>query len=255
MKAQDCKAIRRQIEETDLGKELGSLAASHVRGCHACREFYENDKELRRVVGSLAPVEAPADFDFRLRARLANERNSSIGRSSIMRMSFAIPSMALVAFILLAGSVFVWRSLQNPPVVPPNVASDNGSKAGQANPPTFSPAPPAALVETVRTEKTNPRNLQPKTVVGLGRKAIASTGSARMSRNEFSYTGANVLRREETALGTQLPINLPVQTLRVSVDDGSGISRTISFPTVSFGSERVLTRTGFTGQPPAKSDW
>jgi hypothetical protein len=40
---------------------------------------------------------------------------------------------------------------------------------------------------------------------------------------------------------TMFPIEASSQSLKVSLDDGRGNARTISFPTVSFGSQRVLT--------------
>jgi hypothetical protein len=40
---------------------------------------------------------------------------------------------------------------------------------------------------------------------------------------------------------TAFPIEASLQSVKVSLDDGRGNARTISFPPVSFGSQRVLT--------------
>ena len=260
MKAKYCKAIRRQIEEADLGHELSSVAASHVRDCSSCLEFYETGMKLRRVVASLAPVEAPADFDFRLRARLANERIHSKSRFGFAHMSLALPSVAVATFVLLAGSVFVWRSLQNSKPVSAFIARTNKTNAaGSTVDKTTEIVPDAAqnaLSKTAQANNPTPRKLLPKlSLPKAKREFVASYRRSNMVSKDFSNTGATVVRREESVAGVQLPISLPVQTLKVSLDDGSGISRTISFPTVSFGSERVLTRAGSTSQSAAKSDW
>jgi len=254
MKPQDCKAIRRQIEETDLGHQLSSLVARHVRECNTCREFYQGDLKLRQVVASLTPVEAPADFDFRLRAKLAHEQPGSTTRFSFTRMSYALPS-AMAALLLLAGSLFVWRSQQSP--TPPSriVATDNQSNPSpdDKKESEISSTAPILPAKPVQSDNGIQSNFQPRPVVK--RNLFASGGPGKVSREDFSNTGATIVRREESASNVRLPINLPVQTLKVSVDDGNGVSRTISFPTVSFGSDRVLTRTSFTSQSTARSDW
>jgi len=255
MKPKYCKVIRCQIEEAGLGHELSSVAASHLRECSSCLEFYETGMKLRRVVASLAPVEAPADFDFRLRARLANERIHSKSRFGFTHMSLALPTVAVAAFVLLAGSVFVWRSFENSKPAPASVARTNKTNAaGSTVEKTREIVPADAQNPASKTVQiNNPASRKP--LAKARREFVASYRRSSMVSKDFSNMGATVVRREESVAGVQLPISLPVQTLKVSLDDGSGISRTISFPTVSFGSERVLTRSGSTSHSAAKSDW
>jgi hypothetical protein len=54
---------------------------------------------------------------------------------------------------------------------------------------------------------------------------------------DSSGTGAVVLNSNE---GVAFPIEASYQSLKVSIDNGRGSSRTISLPTVSFGSQRAL---------------
>jgi hypothetical protein len=42
------------------------------------------------------------------------------------------------------------------------------------------------------------------------------------------------------AASTVFPIDASLQSLKFSLDDGRGNARTISVPTISFGSQRVL---------------
>jgi len=255
MKAQDCNAIRREIEETDLGHQLSMLAASHVRACNACQKFYQTDMRLRQLIGSLALVEAPADFDFRLRARLAQERRSSAIHFSFAPKSLAIPSVAVAALLLLAGSVFVLRSFKSSTSAPSTVAQGSQGTTFtvvKSTPAIPSPSPVESSV-IVASDKQNRNKPAPK--LAVKRNVVALAGSSRTTKKDSSSTAATVVRRAEPSSGSQLTINLPVQTLKVSVDDGSGNSRTISFPTVSFGSDRVLTRNGFTSQSTARTNW
>ena len=60
---------------------------------------------------------------------------------------------------------------------------------------------------------------------------------------DFSSERANVIGNTHPALNNEavFPIDASLQSLKVSLYDGRGNARTISFPTVSFGSQRVLT--------------
>jgi hypothetical protein len=60
---------------------------------------------------------------------------------------------------------------------------------------------------------------------------------------DFSNVGANVVSNTRSAADTAtvFPIETSLQSVKVSLDDGRGNARTISFPTVSFGQQRVLT--------------
>src|SRR4029078_3722879 len=72
MRKNNCKVIRRELDELMLGEGWSAAAREPLRECAECREFHVQQTKLRQIVGSLGTVEAPADFDFRLRARLAN---------------------------------------------------------------------------------------------------------------------------------------------------------------------------------------
>lgn len=67
----NCKEYRAEIEGSDFA--AGRDAArppSHADGCAVCRDFRDETAAVRRLVAGLARVDAPPDFEFRLRARL-----------------------------------------------------------------------------------------------------------------------------------------------------------------------------------------
>ena len=106
MNKKTCKAIRLEIEEGNFN-EPQCATSEHLRLCAECREFYESELKLKQLVASIPQVEAPSDFDFRLRARLANERR----RSSISFASLGVPSVVAAGLILLLGGLLVVRNL------------------------------------------------------------------------------------------------------------------------------------------------
>jgi len=67
MKERQCELIRRELDELMLNEDLSAAAAEHLRDCASCQEFRRQQTKLRQIVGSLGTVNAPADFDFRLR--------------------------------------------------------------------------------------------------------------------------------------------------------------------------------------------
>src|SRR5713226_2461923 len=100
----DCKTIRREIEEANLDDLLSNEANEHLRTCAECRRFHGDRRALRDLIGSLETVGAPADFDFRLRARLAREKPSN-GYGSFLLSARPISAAALVVLIAVVALV------------------------------------------------------------------------------------------------------------------------------------------------------
>ena len=86
------------------------LRTEHLKECLACREFHQTQTKLRQMVGSLGTVSAPADFDFRLRARLANDS----GGEGLHYWSFARRGLAVAAvLVLFVTGIVVVRNVVN----------------------------------------------------------------------------------------------------------------------------------------------
>ena len=236
MKEKRCELVRCELEELTLNQEFSTAAAEHLQSCAGCREFQQQQTKLRQIVGSLGTVDAPADFDFRLRARLA--ASNGVG---FRYWSFAVKSLATAAILVVFGvSVAVlWQKSQPEApvaVVPPNAPAPVAGTQSQQPQPTFSPVPPPSP----NVAPTFVVNHQPKRKV---ERSLAAKTKPPLSAVEFSSERAPIVGRELPALNLEpvFPIEASVQSLKVSLDDGHGNARTISFPTVSFGSQRVLT--------------
>src|SRR5713226_9647134 len=100
----DCKTIRREIDEANLDDLLTNEANEHLRTCAECRRFHDDRRALRDLVGSLETVGAPADFDFRLRARLAREKHAN-GYGSLLLSARPIAAAALIVLVAVVGLI------------------------------------------------------------------------------------------------------------------------------------------------------
>src|SRR5207237_9763456 len=91
----DCRLTRQEIDQSELSAMLSDQALAHVAGCSSCRDFRNERTQLRELVGSLAPVTAPANFDMRLRARIAAERRGP-RQSFLAGFALSTPAMAVI---------------------------------------------------------------------------------------------------------------------------------------------------------------
>ncbi len=240
MRDTKCELIRRELDELTLG-DLGDLgdkasvgATQHLRNCAECREFHQQQTRLRQIVGCLGTVQAPPDFDFRLRARLANESSSAGFHLRGFQWSFATKGFAATAMLLVfVGGVVYVRTVINRP-------TETGISTASRRDEPVQPAPGPDENKVVIPE-------QPVTVAvdNTPRKAQRSERQvvARPKRNsvaiDFSSERASVLNKQRQS--AIFPIDASLQPFTVSLDDGDGNARTISLPTISFGSQRALT--------------
>jgi len=255
MSSIDCRNVRQEIEEVGQHDLLSATARNHVRSCEACAAFDNNERQLRIMVASLGGVEAPADFDFKLRARLA--ANAPAGRNVTFINRFAVRSAAFASLLLLLGVVLVLvnnRSQINPvavsttPSVPSGTVAKTNSPVTTASAVISEPAPvllPAAGQTTVVSSRRSRNNPMPQ--------FVASSGKTKST--DLSASPARVLRPETNLGSAVFPLGTSYDSLKVSVDDGRGISRTISLPRVSFGSSRALAQNPTPIMASARDSW
>jgi hypothetical protein len=237
MMSKACRATRREIDESEVHQALSETAAMHLQMCSGCRDFRAQRTRLRDLIGSLEPVVAPADFDFRLRARLASHRQSN-RRDLFSGFRLTMPvKVAAAVFVLLLASI-VWinqrTNTQSPSVA--KVEQPNNSTAGNAT-----TVPDEAAMKTTPDADTretadepiaqNESTFAPKTIRVPTRP-----------RSERSYdqgeTAAESVKGSDDA--GDVSLSAPVKPLVVSMEDDRGATRTISLPPVSFGAQRLV---------------
>lgn len=229
MRETKCETVRHELEELMLGDECSMYATQHLRECDECREFHQKQTKLRQIVGSLGTIEAPADFDFRLRARLANE--SSSAGFHLRSISFATKGFAAATMVLLfVGGVVYVKTINQPKL---EVVEQ------RTEPPQPSPKPsqnearlqnPAPVV--VASDNSSSRRVEGKGRVAPSKKPQLATVDSAVERP--------IVISNSQLQSAIFPIDASLEPLRVSLDDGRGNARTISLPTITFGSQKVL---------------
>ena len=235
-----CSTIRRQLDELMLDDPQSPDISQHLRECNACRDFHEKQTKLRQIVGSLGTVSAPSDFDFGLRSKLASGKsNGSYQLTRSLWLFGQRTAVAAVAVLIIVGAVFLVREVQNQkPVV--QTAEDN-------KPPSRTDPFVVDSTTTARNQDSKAQDVTSKAgdkekvsrkIVSLPPRSIRTLDS----RDQAS-SRAPVIRAPQQAVDQIFPVDASQQSLRVSLFDGRGNPRTISLPTVTFGSQRVVPTT------------
>jgi len=243
MKWMECRATRRAIDEG--GEQLSAQVVRHVASCATCLAFQNERARLRELLTSLGPVTAPADFEFRLRARIAAQ-TESVGPSSFFSgFALSTPAMAAAALVIVAlGGSIVWieqRGAKQTPTVAMNLASQD--KAGNATTAGNQPPNQQADESDSRTPpKTTGTDVDtPVYLVRGGKPQFKDPGlpqSVRPSSTDFNADSAPSIKQGQNPGAVY--VNAPVKPMVLSVEDHNGATRRISLPPVSFGSQRLL---------------
>jgi len=245
MRKNNCEIVRRELDELRLGEAWSSGASEHLRACASCREFHEQQTKLRQIVGSLGTVEAPADFDFRLRARLAQSNGSSV------YWLFARRGLAAAAMVIVfATGAMLVRNVMKQPAVVDNTAQQRDvpqpAKPEEVKPVVKEDNKPEQVIAV--NEITPPVNRK-----GERRLQASDYRKRALASMDFSSERAAVINgAEPVSVSAAFPIDASLQSFKVSMDDGRGNAKTISVPTISFGSERIVQRGN---QFVSKRDW
>ncbi|MCU1267526.1 MAG: hypothetical protein JWM21_3844 [Acidobacteria bacterium] len=253
-----CKTIRQELEEADAGHEPGDNLAVHLRGCSDCRAFASEQSALLGLIGTLEPVVAPSDFDFRLRARLARERSreqNGAGLRSFLRISRPVAAAALVLLVAVVGVVVKNRLTVTPShttVAPAATVMVPGATLGGVSIATTSDHEVGNTggVGTTAGPKHTVAVIGSRDVAGQNNRgqrvdpALGRRGPGTVTR-EFGLTPASIVVSETDYSGPVVRVPLDPRALQISIDDGRGETRTISLPRVSFGSQRLVATQSF----------
>lgn len=243
MNSKTCREVRREIDESDLRLRLSGEIVTHVASCAPCHQFQQERSRLRELVGSLEPVTAPPDFDMRLRARIAAERQRPARGSIFSQFLVSTPAMAgAAALVLVLAASLVWFSQRSQRQATTTTAQSANQpiKSSEAAPPVKSESPAPILADYPENSSAGekgeraiaPRVANPRS----GDNLIARRSSATA---EFNARTAITISKTPDAPG-EVSLSAPDKPLVVSVEDDSGMRRNISLPPVSFGSQRLV---------------
>ncbi len=245
----DCKLCRVEIEVAGANAPPGRAAGAHLAGCDACRAFQAERASLRGLVAGLARVDAPNDFEFRLRARLATEatpRERSGWQAYFPRAAWAAAALCL----LIAVGVSLRPRRQETPAVAavdsqtPTVAAVAGGseqspevKQSQDDSPDGMSPDRGGAIETAAgmtgvrvNNRRRDRRVRRQTIVPpavLEEIATESGGVERFAEHSRSVIGGTIIA---------LPVSAEERPLQVTFKDMRGASRVVRVDPVAFGS-------------------
>jgi hypothetical protein len=136
----NCKEIKAAIETASRRNPYGAEVESHLGGCPDCRHHADENNSLLKLLSAQPRVGAPADFDFRLRARLARAKSEQTSPASALEKFWtrtfswghAVTAMAAAALVV-AFSTFYFNQDKGVYVKTENVAFVNGTSSAPSN--------------------------------------------------------------------------------------------------------------------------
>jgi len=252
MNANDCRTVRLEIDTAELGQRLSGPLEMHLAACAACAQFRTERAQLRELVGSLKPVAAPADFDLRLRARIAREKEASARQPFIFRFAMTTPAIAVVALIVLTIASIVWINQRNRTANTP-IANTNPNSEKATSPAPLpanqdalpQPKEPVVAINNppVNSKRTNPSERNPV-------RSLPVSASPPSQVSDFNTRAAESIQQNRAG---DVSLTAPSKPMVVSVQDANGATHKILLPPISFGSQRLDSRTpvGMTN----RKDW
>ena len=226
MRSLECRLVRQQIDELELDERPSERASAHLSLCAGCREFRAERIELRQLVGSLESVVAPADFEMRLRARIAREQSNRRQEPLLARL-IRTPALAAAALFVVVGGALVWVAQRDiEPAAP--VATVRPSPVVK---PSDSNATTPVGKET--TEANTSIDQVAENVPGIATRKNRT--SPRGRAQDYSVLPANSIGQSDQAY-----VNAPSKPVVFALEDERGTKRKISLPPVSFGSQSLV---------------
>ncbi len=242
MKWMECRATRQEIDEG--GGRLSAQALRHVASCAQCLAFQNERARLRELLTSLEPVTAPADFDFRLRARIAAQTEKLGLRSFFGGFALSTPAMAVAALVIVAlGGSIVWIK-QRGAKQASTVAVNSTSQVKVRNSTTADNLPQskqADVPDSPTPASTRGTNADAPNYLVQGRKPqFRDPGLSQSGRSSRDLSASSAPSLKQGQNPGAVYVSAPVKPMVLSLQDNNGATRRISLPPVSFGSQRLL---------------
>ncbi len=191
-----CKETTAAIDTASRRSSFGDAVSSHLSGCPDCRRQADEMSSLLSLLSAQPRVQAPADFDFRLRARIARAKAEQTNPAGLFENLWArtfswgqaATAMATLALVV-AFSTFYFKQ--------DNAAPVNTNDVTIANTAISAPQSKAESVSEAKPQQSAVETINPAPV---------------------RFTGRNV-KVAPTAIKSEAPANLAPQTDIASIDD------------------------------------
>lgn len=246
MNEKNCLPFQAEIEDAAaVNRQIGSAAKEHLASCSICTAAFDEHSRLRELIAGLEPVTAPADFDFRLRARLASAAPRKASAFGFRWSAWKAPvfGLATAAALVVGGTTAFnagfFRMSSGPGTL--NAAGQINAGVGgliwNNNEPQVGPAPVASVDSPVGNDRPVSARRNP----GIQSSDISVKGPAQAivppgfenSDTDFAVTGR--------------PSGVPT---RITVEE-RGRRRAVNVSPYSFGSQDMIVPVSGGALPPA----
>lgn len=124
----NCKDVKASIDTASRRNPIEREAHAHLADCPNCSSYSDQSSALMALLTAQPRVEAPADFDFRLRARIARAQAEPTSPFAFLEnffgQTFSLKQAAtsLAALAVMAAGTTLYFTQSNQPVPNMNIA-------------------------------------------------------------------------------------------------------------------------------------
>lgn len=246
MNEKNCLPFQAEIEDAAAANRLiGSAAKEHLASCSTCTAAFDEHTRLRELIAGLEPVTAPADFDFRLRARLASVAPRKASAFGFRWSAWKAPvfGLATAAALVVGGTTAFNSGFFRMSTDPGTLNAAGQINAGVAGLIWNKNEEPAVAVPP---ERANPNPVNERTVAGRrGSDIQNSTVSVTPPAQTIVPPGFENSDADFAVTGR--PSGAPT---RITVEE-RGRRRSVNVSPYSFGSQDMIVPVSGGALPPA----
>ena len=176
----NCREFLIEFEER---AGLTEAALLHLNDCRGCKKTNAEQTRVWQVIEHLETVDGPKDFDFRLKARIANAKPTDFQPRFLPALRYVLPlSLAVLvfAFVVFNSGYFVGYNSapqvaeKNPPTIENLNPSSNSSVSAFNQSNTFESLPDENSIAEVSNPAKQPKNAK---MVGADTRFVAVNAS------------------------------------------------------------------------------
>ncbi len=203
----NCQNVRSVIDTASRREPMSGSLETHLSGCHNCRSYSDEMSSLLALLSAQPRVEAPADFDFRLRARIARAQSEPATPAAIFErlwerfwarssssLSWGQAVTATATLALIATFSALHYSGRNQPITTTSTDNRAGTVA-KSTPKDESPAITSTPITTDRivrssVVKNSASSSSRASAPEVRLKAVSGTRTV-TAGNEYTWRGFN----------------------------------------------------------------
>jgi hypothetical protein len=220
----NCKEAKMAIDTQPRRSPYGEVVKSHLSGCPDCHHYADETNALLSLLSAQPRVQAPADFDFRLRARIARAQSEERRPLGFLEglwtgaFSWGQAATAIAAFALVATFSTYYINYSNQQSAPVVTQSDVAQVQSPASEETIAKSD-QGVIQAARSDAHKASRLTPAKFTARSVKVSApalepavatSSVAVNVPSNDDSTRFYNAERRQllstsnrEVALGVQ----------------------------------------------------